>query len=476
MYARPDAVSPSSRVEPDRARVRGFTHAPAPEHAIAPRAPAHHHPALPRALGSAGPRRAHPARPSPAPRARSRRSCAFSSIRSRFVDFGSTTRRAAAPSAGGFARACVRGARRSANGPVAEVAACPERAVGLERDAALLAGLEQPGRYSNGLNCTWYDRRVVAPPRAPRRARRVEVRDPDRAGVPALVRLLHAVPRPGRTALRPVDDVQVDLVDPEPVQAARASAGSCEAGELRRDEDVLAGHAALAQRPSDARLVAVRLRGVDVAVPELERPAHGLIALGPSGTCHTPRPRSGIRGRREDTRAPIRRLRARCHSGLLGVGSRRDRNVHGTTGRSGSSARPMRSGHGRSAPSSRCCRHGTRWRSASTPSSSMRAAATTWAGIGPASSRFALWTTSYESRRRARRTWRTVRRGRRAARHGPGLARLHPALQGLSPYARYGPPHAAQALTASVNFAPALNRGALDAAIAIGSPVAGLTP
>jgi len=34
----------------------------------------------------------------------------------------------------------------------------------------------------------------------------------------------------------------------------------------------------------------------------------------------------------------------------------------------------------------------------------------------------------------------------------------------------------AQALTACLSFAPALKRGALDAAIAIGSPVAGLMP
>jgi len=33
-----------------------------------------------------------------------------------------------------------------------------------------------------------------------------------------------------------------------------------------------------------------------------------------------------------------------------------------------------------------------------------------------------------------------------------------------------------QALTACLSFAPALKRGALDAAIAIGSPVAGLMP
>ena len=49
--------------------------------------------------------------------------------------------------------------------------------------------------------------------------------------------------------------------------------------ELRRDEHLVARDAALAQRPSDACLVAVCLRGVDVAVSQLQRRAHGLNAL-----------------------------------------------------------------------------------------------------------------------------------------------------------------------------------------------------
>ena len=89
--------------------------------------------------------RARRAPPCPRRRARSRRSAAFSSIRSRCVDFGITIvprcrhqrmqhlgRRAADP---------LRRSRDTIG--VTEVAAGPERAVGLERDPALAARLEQ---------------------------------------------------------------------------------------------------------------------------------------------------------------------------------------------------------------------------------------------------------------------------------------------------------------------------------------------
>src|SRR4029077_1283510 len=107
------------------------------------------------------------------------------------------------------------------------------------------------------------------------------VRHADRARVPRRLRALHAVPRPGRPARRPVDDVEVDLVDAEALEAVlRLGLRVLAAGiELRRDEDVLARHAALAQGAPDARLVAVRLRRVDVAVAELKRPPHRARAL-----------------------------------------------------------------------------------------------------------------------------------------------------------------------------------------------------
>ena len=51
--------------------------------------------------------------------------------------------------------------------------------------------------------------------------------------------------------------------------------------ELGGDEHLVARHAAVPQRLADARLVAVGLGGVDVPVPELERPAHGVHARRP---------------------------------------------------------------------------------------------------------------------------------------------------------------------------------------------------
>jgi hypothetical protein len=60
--------------------------------------------------------------------------------------------------------------------------------------------------------------------------------------------------------------------------------------ELRRDEDLIPGDAAIAQRSSDARLVAIGLRRVDVAIAGLERPTDGVLTLRPVG--HLPDPES----------------------------------------------------------------------------------------------------------------------------------------------------------------------------------------
>ena len=90
--------------------------------------------------------------------------------------------------------------------------------------------------------------------------------------------------RAGRPALRPVDQVEVDLLDRRAARGcARARAtGRARAGkELRGHEHLVAGHAAGAKRRADARLVAVVLRRVDVAVAGLERPAHGVLGLRP---------------------------------------------------------------------------------------------------------------------------------------------------------------------------------------------------
>lgn len=107
-----------------------------------------------------------------------------------------------------------------------------------------------------------------------------------------------------------MDEVQVDVVDAEPLDAVRGlPEGVAPAGEeLRRDEHLLARDAALAQRPADARLVSVCLRGVDVAVPELQRRPDSLHARGSVG--HLPDPEPKQRHHRpigEDPAAPVGR-------------------------------------------------------------------------------------------------------------------------------------------------------------------------
>ena len=59
------------------------------------------------------------------------------------------------------------------------------------------------------------------------------------------------------------------------------------------DQETFAGHAAIPQRFADAGLVAVRLGGVDVPVPELKRPAHSVLARRPVGHLPDPEPEHG---------------------------------------------------------------------------------------------------------------------------------------------------------------------------------------
>src|SRR5207302_7508618 len=109
----------------------------------------------------------------------------------------------------------------------------------------------------------------------------LEVAYPDRSREAALVRSLHARPRPRRAALGPVDQVEVDLLHAEALEAPlRLRRRVLRAGvELRREEDVFARDAAVLQRASDARLVPVCLRGVDVAIAGLERPPNGVLGV-----------------------------------------------------------------------------------------------------------------------------------------------------------------------------------------------------
>ena len=160
---------------------------------------------------------------------------------------------------------------------VRQVAAGAERAIGLERDVALLARLEQlpPVLERAELHLVRQPAGVSATAISSSSSAHVEVRDADRARIAALVRTLHPGPGPGRAALRPVDDVEVDLVDAEPLQAPLRLGLRVllRRIELRRDEDLLARHAAVAQRAADALLVAVGLRGVDVAVARARAPS-----------------------------------------------------------------------------------------------------------------------------------------------------------------------------------------------------------
>ena len=106
-----------------------------------------------------------------------------------------------------------------------------------------------------------------------------------------------------------MDDVEVDVLDAQPLQAAlRLHLGVLRAGmELRRDEDLLARDAAVAQGPADALLVAVGLRRVDVAVAELERPPHRVLGLRPFGHLpHAKREEGNLVAIGEDACAPVR--------------------------------------------------------------------------------------------------------------------------------------------------------------------------
>src|SRR4051812_26965897 len=209
---------------------------------------------------------------------------------------------------------------------VAEGATRAQRAVGLDRAPALLAGIEQAAAVLERAELHLVDDRPhLGDGEHLVELRDAVVRDADRARVAARVGALHAVPGAGRAALRPVDDVQVDPVDAEPLQArARFLLGVSATGmELRGDEDLLARHPAGPQRPSDARLVAVRLRRVDVAVAELERPAHRLLALRALGHLPDAQPEErDLVAVGKDARVPVRRVRACCHSGLIPRGAR----------------------------------------------------------------------------------------------------------------------------------------------------------
>src|SRR5260370_21908584 len=105
-----------------------------------------------------------------------------------------------------------------------------------------------------------------------------------------------------------MDQVQVGLVDAEPPKALLGfGSGVLTTGiELGGNERLAGGHAAVAQPQSYAFLVAVSLGRVDVAITELERPAHRVHALRPVRHLPDAQAQHGhLVAVREDAGAPV---------------------------------------------------------------------------------------------------------------------------------------------------------------------------
>src|SRR3984893_4256641 len=138
--------------------------------------------------------------------------------------------------------------RDAAHWFVGEVAAGAQRTVGLDGDTALQRMLEHGAAILERAELHLIDhRRNCGCPQHLVQLANAEVGNANGACIPELTRALHARPRSGRTTLRPVNQVQIDIVRSEPLQAA-LSLG---------DEDLLAWHAALAERLPDAFLLTI---------------------------------------------------------------------------------------------------------------------------------------------------------------------------------------------------------------------------
>src|SRR5260221_10574032 len=106
-----------------------------------------------------------------------------------------------------------------------------------------------------------------------------EVGDADRAGSALLMDPLEGAPGIEEAILgrdRPVDQVEVEAIQPEAVEALlESSQGRLVAllgvPQLGRDEDLVAGDVGGSDRRSHAALVAVRGGGIDVTVTRLQR-------------------------------------------------------------------------------------------------------------------------------------------------------------------------------------------------------------
>jgi hypothetical protein len=86
---------------------------------------------------------------------------------------------------------------------------------------------------------------------------------------------------------RPVDQIEVDVAQPEPAQAhvaggQRRIVAVVAVPQLCSDEDLLACHPAVSHRSADVLLVPVNTRCVDVSVAYLQGELHGFLS-DPSG-------------------------------------------------------------------------------------------------------------------------------------------------------------------------------------------------
>ena len=118
---------------------------------------------------------------------------------------------------------------------------------------------------------------------------RLEVRHADGAGQPLRLELLQGVPclDVGIAVLdggRPVDEVQVDVVQTELLQTRLDGLAGIlglvgVVPQLGGDEKPVTGDAGAGDGPPDAFLVAIDGGGVDVAVARLKGAGHGLLGL-----------------------------------------------------------------------------------------------------------------------------------------------------------------------------------------------------
>ena len=82
-----------------------------------------------------------------------------------------------------------------------------------------------------------------------------------------------------------MDQIEVNVVEAQPPQAlVELPRGACMRGQqLGRHEHLLARQATPSESGAHALLVAIHRGGVDVAVPRLQRPLHGLLGLTSGG-------------------------------------------------------------------------------------------------------------------------------------------------------------------------------------------------